>query len=131
MLYAAAAVGPLGLAAAGATAFTNTTTFTNPNTTVGYGSESVSGAVVSSIQYGLSADGSTIDSVTFVADGDTSGSAASIGFTTISSQGTAQPTTPCDTGTFSSGSTTYVCNDNGAGLDQPVADIEATNIAVS
>lgn len=131
VLAATIVAGAIGLTAAGATAFTNSTTFTNTNTTVGYGSETVSGAVVTSISYGLSADGSTINSVTFVAQGDTSGSAAKVGFSTISTSGTAQATTDCAAGTYVSGTgTTYVCNNGGSGIGQAVADVEATNIVV-
>jgi hypothetical protein len=132
VLAATIVAGAIGLTAAGATAFTNSTTFSNSNTTVGYGSETVSGAVVTSISYGLSADGSTINSVTFIAQGNTSGSSAKVGFSTISTSGTAQPTTDCGTGVYNgSTETTYICNNDSAGIDQAVADVEATNIVVS
>jgi hypothetical protein len=132
LLVATVTAGALGLTALGATAFTNSTTFSNSNTHVGYGSETVSGAVVTSIQYGLSADGQTINSVTFVATGDTHGSAGAVGFSTISSTDTPQPTTPCNAGTYSAGTgnTTYVCDDDGPGIGQAVDDVEATNIVV-
>ncbi len=131
LLVAAVGAGALGLTALGATAFTNSNTFSNSNTTVGYGSQNVSGAVVTSIVYGLSSDGSTIHDVTFVATGDTSGSAAVVGFTV---SGTPTSTTACGAGTYTSGSpgfTTYACTNSGSGIGQSLAGITATNIAVS
>ncbi|HVC71602.1 MAG TPA: hypothetical protein VNC61_15210 [Acidimicrobiales bacterium] len=122
------AIGVGALVFAGAAAFTNTVSFSNTNTTVGYGSENVSGATLTSISYGLSTDGTTIDSVTFVASGDTSGSAADVGFTIAGPTNLA--TTPCGTGVFASGATTYVCNDNGSGLNQSTSTITATDIVV-
>jgi hypothetical protein len=122
-----AAIGVGALVFAGAAAFTNTISFTNTNTTLGYGSENVSGATVTTITYGLSTDGTTIDSVTFVASGNTSGSTADVGFTTGSGN---QATTPCDPGTFASGNTTYLCDDNDAGLSQSTAGVLATDIVV-
>lgn len=123
------ALGVGALVFAGASAFTNSLPFTNSNTTVAYGSENVSGATVSSISYGLSSDGSTIESVTFTTTTDTHGSQAAVGFSVA---GVAQATTACNTGTFSSGTgdTTYVCDDGGGGIGQSVAAITATNIVV-
>jgi hypothetical protein len=123
-----AAIGVGALVFAGAAAFTNSISFTNTNTTVAYGSESVSGATVTSISYGLSTDGTTIDSVTFIASGDTSGSVADVGFTT---GGGNQPTSACGAGTYVlSTGTTYVCDAGGSGLNQSVAGITATDIVV-
>ena len=127
VLIAAAAAGALGLTAVGATAFTNSNTFTNTNTTVGYGSENVSGAVVTGLQYTLSADGTTIDAVTITTQGDTHDSAAVVGFTV---GGVAGATSACAAGVFTSGtpgSTSYSCT----GLSQSLAGITATDIAVS
>jgi hypothetical protein len=113
---------------AGASAFTNSLSFTNSNTTVAYGSENVTGATVSSISYGLSTDGSTINSVTFITTTDTHGSQAAVGF---SVGGVAGATTACDAGTYVSGTgTTYVCDNGGSGIGQSVAAITATNIVV-
>lgn len=121
-----AAVGIGALALAGAAASTNSLAFSNSNTTVAYGSESVSGATVTSISYTLSSDGQTINAVTFVASGDTHGSAAEVGFT-ISN--VTQPMSACAAGTYDSttDATTYVCS----GLTQSVSDIGATDIVVS
>lgn len=112
-----AVVGIVGLLAAGASAFTATNTFTNSNTNVGYGVETVSGAVVTGINYTLSSDGSTITAVTLTTQGDTSGSSASVGFTV---DGVAGQTTACAAGTYSSANTdtTYDCT----GLDQAISD---------
>lgn len=122
----AVAVGVGALVFTGAAAFTNSIGFSNANTTVAYGSENVSGATVTSINYGLSADGTTVDTVTFIASGDTSGSAADVGFTTA---GGTQPTSTCATGTYTLGTgTTYVCDVSGA--NQSVSGITATDIVV-
>ncbi|HUY22378.1 MAG TPA: hypothetical protein VMV22_08550 [Acidimicrobiales bacterium] len=120
-----AAVGVGALVLAGAAAFTNSLAFSNSNTTVAYGSENVTGATVTSISYGLSTDGTTVNSVTFVATGDTSGSEGDVGFTTGSGN---QPTSVCGAGTYDSGAntTTYICS----GLTQAVSGITATDIVV-
>jgi len=122
----AAAVGVGALVLAGAAAFTNSLGYSNSNTTVAYGSENVTGATVTSIQYGLSSDGTTVNSVTFVATGDTHGSGASVGFTTSGGNGAMSA---CGSGSYNSGSdsTTYVCS----GLTQAVSGITATDIVVS
>lgn len=123
----AAAVGVGALVLAGAAAFTNSLGYSNANTTVAYGSENVSGATVTSIQYGLSSDGTTVNSVTFIATGDTHGSSAQVGFTT---SGGAGAMSACATGTYAAGppaQTTYVCS----GLSQAVNGITATDIVVS
>ena len=119
------AVGAGALALAGSAAFTNALSFSNTNTTVAYGQENVSGATVTTITYGLSSDGTTINSVTFVASGDTSGSVADVGFTT---SGGNQPTSACAAGTYDgvANATTYVCS----GLTQSVSAITATDIVV-
>ncbi|HXW35618.1 MAG TPA: hypothetical protein VEJ87_13650 [Acidimicrobiales bacterium] len=120
-----AVVAIAGLLLAGASAFTAANTFTNSNTTVGYGSENVTGATVSAIDYTLSADGTTITAVTLVTVGDTSGSAAAVGFTV---GGTALPTSACGAGTYASGpnATTYSCT----GLSQLVSTVQATDVVV-
>jgi hypothetical protein len=126
-----AAAGIAAVALSGAAAFTNSISSSNTNTTVGYLSENVSGANVSSINYTLSADGSTIDDVTFVTDTDTTGSQAEVGF---SVGGVAQPLdtsgTDCQStaNTPSSPKTTWACT-----LDTPisVASVTAVNIVIS
>lgn len=132
VLIAAIAASALGLTAAGATAFTNSNTFTNTNTVVGYGVENVTGAAVTSISYTLSTDGSTIEGVTFTASGDTHNSVANVGFDQISNSNDASATTACNTGTYNSGTTltTYVCNNAGSGIGQALDDVSSINIAV-
>jgi hypothetical protein len=121
-LVAAAAVA--GLLVAGGGAFTAANTFTNSNTTVGYGSENVTGAVVTNIAYTLTGDGTTITAVTLTTQGDTSGSAAAVGFTV---GGTALDTSACGAGTYDgTTSTTYDCT----GLNQTVSTVQATDVVV-
>ncbi|HXX90419.1 MAG TPA: hypothetical protein VEI83_09380 [Acidimicrobiales bacterium] len=130
-----AAVGAGALVLAGAAAFTNGLSFSNTNTTVAYGQENVQGATVTSINYTLDATRVYVDTVTFAASGDTSGSTAEVGFST-GSQGAGNTTTnwaTCGAGAFSSGSTTYVCDVSnllGSGQAQAVAGITATDIVV-
>jgi len=132
-----AAVGVGALVLAGAAAFTNSIGFSNTNLTVGYGSENVSGATVTYMGYGLSSDGTTINSVTFVALTDTHNSVGSVGFTTAGPVNTA--TSQCAAGVYNASSpgsdplgnvipagTEYVCT----GLTQPLAGIIATDIVV-
>lgn len=126
-----AAVGIGALALAGAAASTDSLSFTNSNTTVAYGSEVVTGATVSSITYSLSADGSTIQGVTFVASGNTSGSTGQVGFST--SAGT-QPLYACEAGVYSSGpgTTSYTCTGTESDpMSQAVYTVTATDIVVS
>jgi len=131
-----AAVGVGALVLAGAAAFTNSIGFSNTNLTVGYGSENVSGATVTYMGYGLSTDGTTINSVTFVTLTDTHNSVGSVGFTT---SGGNTATTQCATGVYNASSpgsdplgnvipagTEYVCS----GLTQSLAGITATDIVV-
>lgn len=91
MVAAAAAV----LVFAGAAAFTASVSFSNTNTVVGYGAETITGATVTSINYVLSGeedsppDGTQtlVDTVNFVTAEDTSGAqqTASVSFTTNAS----------------------------------------------
>jgi len=131
-----AAVGVGALVLAGAAAFTNSIGFSNTNLTVGYGAENVSGATVTYMDYGLSTDGTTINSVTFVTLTDTHNSIGSVGFTVA---GTPGATTQCAAGVYNASSpgndplgnvipagTEYVCS----GLTQSLAAITATDIVV-
>jgi len=132
-----AAVGIGALALAGAAASTNSLSFSNSNTTVAYGQEDVTGATVTNISYTLSADGTTITGVTFVASGDTSGSQAEVGFTVSAEANSTTTTTnealtPCGAGSYSStdDDTTYACPASGDTISQSVSDIVATDIVV-
>jgi hypothetical protein len=125
MTFLAIGIGALLLA--GGAAFTNSVVFTNTNTTLAYGQEVVSGATVAVLTYGLSPDGSTVNSVTVATVGDTSGSTASVGFT---DGGGNEPVTTCtlvDYNITNPGDTTYTC----PGLSEPVAGILDTDIVVS
>ena len=124
-----AASGVAALALTGAGAFTNSITSTNTNTTVGYLSENVSGANVTSIHYTLSSDGSTINDVTFVTDTDTTGSQAAVGFTIDSVAGPTSNSTCASTADDpSSPDTTWACT-LAAGVS--VAAVTAVNIVIS
>ena len=98
---------------------------------LGYGTQDVSGAHVTSMHYTLSADGTTVDTVTFVAAGDlTQGVPPEHGFVGFTVAGTPGPTVDCGTGTYDgTTSTTFTCNVTS--LAQAVASVQSTDIAVS
>lgn len=110
-------------------AFTAGNTFatgaTAPKT--GYGETVVTGATINSLAYNLSTDGSNVDSVDLVLDGDTTDSAVSIGFNDGA-------TTSCGTGTFDDAATptatTYTC-DGGGTLGQLTKDLTKTAVVVN
>ncbi|MGO9874881.1 MAG: hypothetical protein ACLPVY_13895 [Acidimicrobiia bacterium] len=97
---------------------------------LGYDTQPVSGAHVTSIDYTLRSDGVTVDTVTFVAAGDlTRGAPQEHGFVGFTVAGTPGPTLDCGTGTYDgTTATTFVCLV--LSLDQPVATIQATDISV-
>ena len=121
------------------TAFTAANTFdANAGATLGYGTQNVSGAHVTSMDYTLSTDGTTVDTVTFVADGDlTSGSpqeVATVGFTYDPGTGsTVGDNATCAPGVYDNVSaTTFTCDVSGlTAAEITVANISATNIAVA
>jgi hypothetical protein len=97
---------------------------------LGYGTQTVSGAHVTSMHYALSTDGTTVIGVTFVAAGDlTAGVPTEHGFVGFTVSGTAGPTVDCGTGVLAAGNTTFTCNTTS--LSQAVATIDSTDIAVS
>lgn len=110
--------------AAGGSAFTASNTV--PNKTVGYGTNTVSGATVSSIGYNTNAAGSNIDSVSLVLAGDTTGSAVSIGFN-------GGATTSCGTGTYNAGTskTSYTCDNGGSAFVQSTSGLTSTSVLVN
>jgi hypothetical protein len=123
----AAAIVVGALVFAGAAAFTNSISFTPvQNTTVAYGALNVSNATVESITYGLSADGTTINSVTLVTVGDTSGSTASVGFTVAGTPGATRTCSLVDYNITNVGDTTYSCT----GYTQSVTAITATDVVL-
>jgi len=67
------AAGVAVLVFAGAAAFTASVSFSNTNTVVGYGAQTITGATVTSVTYTLSTDHTTVNNVAFVTAEDTSG----------------------------------------------------------
>ena len=88
------------IAAAVGTAFTAANNFdTHAGNQLGYGTQTVSGAHVTSMHYTLSADGTTVDTVTFVAAGDlTLGVPTEHGFVGFTVASVPGPTVDCGTG---------------------------------
>jgi hypothetical protein len=109
--------------AAGGSAFTASNTV--PDATVGYGTNTVSGATVNSIAYNTNAAGDNVDSVSLVLAGDTTGSAVSIGFNGAS-------TTSCGTGTYdSTTATSYTCDNGGVAFVQSTSSLTSTSVLVN
>jgi len=98
---------------------------------LGYGTQNVSGAHVTSMHYTLHANGVTVDTVTFVAAGNlTQGVPQEHGFVGFTVAGTPGPTVDCGVGVYDgSTATTFTCDVTS--LAQAVATIQATDIAVS
>ena len=98
---------------------------------LGYGTQIVSGAHVTSMHYMLSADGTTVNTVTFVAAGDlTAGVPPEHGFVGFTVGGTPGTTVDCGTGVLRQlGTTTFTCDVTT--LAQAVATIQSTDIAVT
>lgn len=109
---------------AGGSAYTASNTV--PNATVGYGTNTVSGATVDSIAYNTNAAGDNVDSVALVLAGDTTTSAVSLGFNGGS-------TTSCGTGTFDSvgNKTSYTCDNAGSPFVQPTNAVTSTSVLVN
>jgi hypothetical protein len=109
-----ASVAVIGAVAAGGAAFTASNTV--PSSVAGYGTASVTGGTVTSLTYGLSTDGSLIDTATIVFTGDLSADTVGIGFndsTTQPAAGDGTALTTCGTGSFAAGSTTFSCTLSG------------------
>ncbi|HUE57990.1 MAG TPA: hypothetical protein VMO88_00270 [Acidimicrobiales bacterium] len=118
----AAAIGVAGTM--GAAAFTNSVSFSQASQTVGYGTQTVTGATATNVAYKLSADGTDITEVDVTFSGNVSTSTVQIGFNG------AALTESCSAGTYTTGtpgSTAVVCG----GLSQPVASTTSTNISVN
>jgi hypothetical protein len=98
---------------------------------LGYGTQNVSGAHVTSMHYTLHANGVSVDTVTFVAAGNlTTGVPPEHGFVGFTVAGTPGPTVDCGAGVYDgSTATTFTCDVTS--LAQAVAAIQATDIAVS
>jgi hypothetical protein len=119
------------------TAFTAANTFdATAGEALGYGTQTVSGAHVTSMHYTLAADGTTVASVTFVADGDlTQGTPTEVGYVGFTyGAGTVGPNATCLAGTYDglADATTFVCDVTTlASAERTVASISSTNIAVA
>lgn len=112
-----------GAVAAGGSAFTNSNTQA-ASQVVGYGTTTISGATVSSMDYNLNAAGDNVNSLTLVLAGDTTGSAVSVGFN-------GGATTSCGTGTFAAGATTYTCDNGGGNFTRSTAGLTSTAVVVN
>lgn len=109
--------------AAGGSAFTASNTV--PNATVGYGTNTVSGATVNSIAYNTNAAGDNVNSVSLVLAGNTTGSAVSIGFN-------GGATTSCGTGTYDgTTATSYTCDNGGSAFVQSTSSLTSTAVLVN
>jgi len=119
------------------TAFTAANTFNaKAGEALGYGTQTVSGANVTSMHYTLNADGTKVDTVTFIADGDlTQGVPVEVGYVGFTyGAGTVGANATCAAGTYDgpSNSTTFVCDTTGLlTAERTVAGISSTNIAVA
>ncbi len=118
------------VAVAVGSAFTAANTFdTHAGNQLGYGTQNVSGANVTSMHYTLSTNGTRVDTVTFVAAGDlTQGVPQEHAFVGFTVAGTPGPVVDCGTGVFTT-ATTFTCDVTS--LAQSVATIQATDIAVT
>jgi hypothetical protein len=108
----------IGALAAGGAAFTATNTV--PPSTAGYGSSTVSGATATDIVYGLSADGTDINTATITFTGDLSSDTVKAGFESAS-------LTTCSAPVFASGSSTSTCS----GYTESTAASTTFNVAVT
>jgi len=129
MVAAAAAV----LVFAGAAAFTDSVSFSNTNTVVGYGAETITGATVTALSYGLSADHTVVDSVTFTTAEDTSGAqqTASVSFMDNSTTPAAETSwTACSVQTAYVSGTGTIWTCDVSSLSEPTANIVGVQITV-
>jgi hypothetical protein len=128
MRMSSKALGTVAVAAviaAGGAAFTSSNTFAGGATAplTGYGSTSVTGGTINSLNYNLSADGSNVDSVTLVLVGNTTSSAVAIGF-----DGGA--TTSCGDGVFTT-NTTYTCDNGGSAFAESTSTLASTAVVIN
>ena len=115
-----------GVLAAGGAAFTDSNT--QPAThTLGYGTTTVSGATVVSLNYNLDATGANINTITLVLSGNTSSSNVSIAFNT----GNSTACTLVDYNTTNVGDTTYTCDNSGSNFVEPTSSLTATHVIVN
>jgi hypothetical protein len=120
------------IAVAVGSAFTAANIFdTHAGNQLGYGTQNVSGAHVTSMHYTLNTNGTKVNTVTFIAAGDlTGGVPQEHGFAGFTVGGTAGTTVDCGTGVYDGTTeTTFTCDVTS--LSQNVATIQATDISVS
>ena len=110
----------VGAIAAGGAAFTFANTV--PPSTAGYGTSTISGATATDIVYGLSADGTDINSATITFTGDLSNDTVKAGFETTS-------LTTCSAPSYDSvsGNSTSTCS----GYTESTAWSTTFNVAVT
>jgi len=111
------AVAAIAALAAGGAAFTASNTV--PDTALGYGTHSVSGAVVTSVKYTTSGNGSTVSDVDLVITGDVSSKVVEVSFDN-------NARTACDAGVVNGGGDTDVH----CAVNQPTAAVANFNVAV-
>lgn len=122
------------------TAFTAANTFTGTaGQELGYGTQTVSGAHVTSMDYTLSSDSTKVQTVTFKADGDLTGGTPKevgyVGFTYDAGGGsTVGATATCGLSSYDGVAlaTTFTCDVSGlTANERTVAFISSTDIAVA
>ena len=119
------------------TAFTAANTFDpKAGQALGYGTQTVSGASVTSMHYTLNSDSTLVNTVTFIADGDlTQGVPQEVGYVGFTyGASVVSATATCAAGTYAAGpdETTFVCDVTGlTSAARTVSDISSTNIAVA
>lgn len=110
-----AAVAVIALLAAGGAAFTASITgLDGNNANIGFGSETVTGAAATAVNYALSTDGQFVDEVKVTLTGDFSSGYTFTGAVTDGggnngAGGTIVQSGTCTAGTFASGSTDVTC----------------------
>ncbi|SNR64820.1 hypothetical protein [Blastococcus mobilis] len=111
------AVGAIALAAGSASTASNTV----PSSVAGYGTSTVSGATAESLEYTLSADGTTITDAALVFTGNLTGQTVEAGFGS-------NALTACSVGTYDSvnNETPVTC----AGFSQATSTSSTFNVAV-
>jgi hypothetical protein len=118
------AVAIAGAIAAGGSAFTASNSVPGP-TTIGYGTQTITGVTATSITYNLNATKDKIESVDLVLTGDTTLKAISLAW------GTGLPALCDGTADFSSGTdTTYTCSADGLGGSRDVDDPDSNALHV-
>jgi hypothetical protein len=113
-----------GLIAAGAIAVAigsaSTASNTIPDTLAGYGTSNITGATATSLNYTLSADGTTITAAALSFTGDLTGKNVEAGFGTDN-------LTACVVGTFAAGATPVTCS----GFTQTTSTAATFNVTVA